>query len=113
MSVEEEHKNREVIGTIENDVDDLVNVIQENNLRFKIIWPFHIYPCQKIDFFGAKIYAVPYFQFSRSRMLWVVLYLILHVEPLCNIILKSKIQRSERKGYIMMYTTKTLSFLNR
>ena len=96
MSMTEEEKNREVIGVIDNDVDDFGNAIQEYNRKFKIIWPLHIYPCKKIDFFCAKKkYAVPYFQVRISRMLWVVSYLILHVEPLWNIILKSEIRISE------------------
>ena len=46
-------------------------------------------------------------------MLWVVSYLLLHVEPLWNNISKSEMRSSEWKGYIMMYITKTfLSFLN-
>ena len=43
MKVEE--NNREVIGVIDNDVDDSVNLIQEYNQKFKIIWPLHIHPC--------------------------------------------------------------------
>ena len=65
----------------------------------------YIYPCQKIDFFGAKIYAISYFQVLGSLILWVVSYLILHVESLCNIILKLEMQRSEFQGYIVMYLT--------
>ena len=84
--MKEERKNREVIGIIDYDVDDLGNAIQEYNLKYKGIWPLHIYPCQKIDFLGAKMYAVPYFQVCGSRMLWVFSSLIFHVEPLYNII---------------------------
>ena len=72
MSTKEEEKNREVIGIIDNDVYDSGNTIQEYNQKYKIIWPLHIYPCQKIDFFGEKMYAVPYFQVRGSRMLWLV-----------------------------------------
>ena len=82
MSIKEEEKNREFIGIIDNDVYDLSNAIQEYNRKYKRIWPLHIYPCQKIDLFGTKMYVVPYFQVSGSRMLWVVSYLLLHVEPL-------------------------------
>ena len=97
MSVKEEEKNMEFIGIIDNDVDDLGNAIQDYNQNLKIIRPLHIYPYQKIDFFGAKMYAVPYFQVHISRMLWVVSYLLLHVEPLWNNILKSEMQSSEWK----------------
>ena len=106
MSTKEEENNREVIGIIDDDVDDLGNTIQEYNRKYKRIWTLHIYPCQKIDIFGAKMYAVPYFQVRGSHMLWVVSSLILHVEPLWNIIPKSEIQRSECQGYIIMYTPK-------
>ena len=68
----EEDNNIEVIGIIDNNVYNLVNEIQEYNQKFKRTWPLHIYPCQKIDFFGAKMYAVPSFQVRVSRMLWVV-----------------------------------------
>ena len=54
MSIKEEENNMEVIGLIDDDVDDLGNVIQEYNQKYKRIWPLHIYPCQKIDFFGVK-----------------------------------------------------------
>ena len=61
MSMWEEDRNWEIIGIIDNDVDDLDNKIQEYNEKFKIIRPLHIYSCQKIDFSGAIIYAAPYF----------------------------------------------------
>ena len=69
MSVEEEENNREVIGVIDDDVDEMGNVIQDYNRKYKTIWTLHIYPCQKIDFFGEKMYAVPYFQVRGSRIL--------------------------------------------
>ena len=60
------------------------------------------------------MYAVSYFQVCGSRMLWVVSYLLLHVEPMWNIITKSEIQISEQQVYIMMFLTKDcLYFLNR
>ena len=49
MSTKEEWNNREVIGIIENDVDDSGNAIKEYIRKYKIIWPLHIYPCHKID----------------------------------------------------------------
>ena len=104
--MKEGEKNREVIGVIDDDVYDSGNAIQEYNQKFKIIWPSHIYPCQKIDFFGEKMYSVPSFQVRESRMIWVVLSLILHAEQPWNIISKSEMQRSECQGYIMMYLTK-------
>ena len=61
ISMKEEDNIREIIGVIDNDVDNSGNAIQEYNLKCKIIFPLHIYLYQKIDFFGAKIYAVPYF----------------------------------------------------
>ena len=54
ISMNEGENNREVIGMIDNDIDDLGNAIQEYNRKYKRIWPLHIYPCQKIDLFGAK-----------------------------------------------------------
>ena len=72
MFMKEEVNNKEVIGTIDNNVYDLVSAIQEYNWKYKIFCLLHIYPCQKIDFFGAKMYAVPSFQFRGLRMLWVV-----------------------------------------
>ena len=78
--MKEEYKNRELIGIIYNYVDDSGSAIQEYNQKFKRIWMLHIYLCQKIDIFGGKMYAVPYFQFRGSRMLWVVSFLLLHVE---------------------------------
>ena len=107
MSMKEGEKNIEVIGIIDDDVDDLGNVIQEYNRKYKRIWPLHIYPYQKIDFFGAKMYTVPSFQVRGSRILWVFSYLPLHVEPLWDIISKSEMRRDEWQGYIMMYLTKT------
>ena len=59
--MKEEYNNREVIGIIDDDVYYSGNAIQKYNQKCKIIWSLHIHPCQKIDFFGAKIYAVPYF----------------------------------------------------
>ena len=47
MSMKEEGSNREVIGIVDDDVDNLVNSIQEYNRKFKIIWSLHIYTCQK------------------------------------------------------------------
>ena len=76
MSMKEEDKNREVIRIIEDDLDDSGNAIQEYNQNYKRIYPLHIYPCQKIDFFGAKMYAIPSFQVRGSRMIWVVSSLI-------------------------------------
>ena len=96
---------------IENDVDYFGNAIQYYNQKYKITWMLHIYPYQKIDFIGAKMYAVSSLQVRGSRMLWVVSSLIFYVEPLWNIILKSEILRSEWQGYIMMYLTKKLTFL--
>ena len=52
--LKEEDNSREVIGIVDNDVDDLGNAIHEYNQKYKIIWPLHIFPCQKIDFFGEK-----------------------------------------------------------
>ena len=94
MPIKEEDKNMEGIGVIDGDVDNFGNTIQDYNQKYKIIWPLHIYLCQKIDFFGAKMYAVPYFQFRGSRMLWVVSSLLLRVEPPWDIISKSEIRRS-------------------
>ena len=67
------------------DVDDFGKLIQEYNKKFKRIWPLCIYPCQKIDFFGEKMCAVPYFQVHVSRMLWVFKSLILHLNH-CGIL---------------------------
>ena len=53
--MKEEEKNIEVIEIIDDDVYDSGNAIQEYNQKFKRIWPLHIYPCQKIDLFGAKM----------------------------------------------------------
>ena len=89
MSVKKEEKNREVIGMIDDDVYDSGNAIQEYNQKFKRTWQLHIYPCQNIDLFGAKVYDIPSFKVRVSRMIWVVSYLLFHVEPLCNNILKS------------------------
>ena len=47
MSVKEDKKNREVIGIIDDDVDDSKNAIEEYNRKYKRIWLLHIYPCQK------------------------------------------------------------------
>ena len=82
MFMKEEEKNREVIEIIDNDVDYSGNAIQEYNRKYKRIWPLYIYPCQKIHFFGTKMYTVPSFQVRGSRMLWVVSYLLFHVESL-------------------------------
>ena len=59
--MKEEENNREITGVVYNDVDDSENAIQAYNLKYKIICPLHIYLCLKIDFFGAKMYDVPYF----------------------------------------------------
>ena len=73
----------------------------------------HIYLCQKIDLFGAKMCAVAFFQGRGSRILLVVSYLLLLVEPLWDTILKSEMRRIECQGYIMMYPIKHFSpFLN-
>ena len=72
MFVKKEEKNREVFVIIDDDLNDSGNAIQEYTQKYIIIWPLHIYPCQKIYFFGAKMYAVQYFQVCGSRMLWVV-----------------------------------------
>ena len=90
MSIREKDKDREVIGTIDDAVDYLGNLIQEYNQKFKIFWPLNIYPCQKIDLFGAKMYAAPSFQVRTSQMIWFVSSLLFHVETLWNIILKSE-----------------------
>ena len=45
MSINEHDKNREVIGIIDNNVDDLGNAIQDYIQNHKIFWPLHIYPC--------------------------------------------------------------------
>ena len=60
--MKEEENNREIIGIIDNDEDNVGNAIPECNKKFKKIRPLQIYPCQKIDFFGGKMYAVPSFQ---------------------------------------------------
>ena len=89
MSMKEEENKREVIGIIDKDVGNQGNALQEYTRKFKRIWSLHIYPCKKIYFFGAKMYAVQYFQFRASDMPWVVSSLLFHVEPLWNIISKS------------------------
>ena len=106
MSMKEQDKNIGVIRMIDYDVDDLRNAIQEYNEKYKIILTLHIYPCQKIDFSGTKMYAVTSFQVHGSQMLWAVSSLLFHVEPLWNIISKSEMRRSIWQGYIMMYLTK-------
>ena len=105
MSMKEEDNNGKFIGIIDNDIDDQGNAIQEYNQKYKIIWSLHIYSCQKIYLCGAQMYAVPYFQVCGSQMLWVISSLLLHVEPLWNLISKSEMQRSEWQGYITMYLT--------
>ena len=91
---------------MDDDVDDTGNAIQEYNRKYKRFWPLHIYTCQKIDFFGAKMYSVPSFQVHGSRILWVVSYLLLHVEPLWSIIYTPKMRRSKWQVYIMIYLTR-------
>ena len=68
--MKEEDNNREVIGIIDNNVDYLGNMIQDYNQKFKRIWPLHIYPCQKIDFFGEKNARCSIFS-----ILWITDYL--------------------------------------
>ena len=58
VSMKEEEKNRGFIGTVDNYLDYLGNAKEEYNQKYKRIWLFHTYPCQKNDFFGAKLYAV-------------------------------------------------------
>ena len=69
MSIKEDENNKQVVGIIDNDVDDPGNATQEYNRMFKYIWPLLIYPYHKIDIFGANMYAVPYFQVRGSRSL--------------------------------------------
>ena len=54
MFMKEEENNREFIGITDNDTDNLVITTQDYIRKYKRIWPLHIYPCQKIVFFGAK-----------------------------------------------------------
>ena len=82
ISMKEADNKMEVIGIIDYNVDDLGNAIQEYNLNNKIFWSLHIFSCQKTDFFGEKMYFVPSFTICRSRMIWAVSSLLLHVEPL-------------------------------
>ena len=67
MSIKEEEKNREVIGIIDDSLEYPGNKIQEYNRNFKMVWPLHIYPCQKFYFFGAKMHAVPSFRSVDHR----------------------------------------------
>ena len=112
--MKEEENNREVIGIIDCDEYDAGNMIPEYNKNIKRIWPLHIYPCQKIDFFGPKMYTVQYFQVCGSRIIWVVSSLNFHFKPLWNTNPKSEMQGSEWQEYIMTNLTENcLSFLNR
>ena len=69
MAMTQEGKNRKVLGIIDDDVDDDGNMLPEYSREFKRIWPLHIYPCQKINSYGAKMYAVPQFRVKGSRLL--------------------------------------------
>ena len=50
MSMKDEEQNREIIGIIDDGVDDLGNAILEYYQKFKIIRPLNIYPYQKVIF---------------------------------------------------------------
>jgi hypothetical protein len=114
MAMKQEEKNREVVGIIDDDEDDEGNLLPEYSRKFKRIWPLYIYPCQKNTLHGAKMYTVPSFKVSGSRLLWIVSSLLLHVEPLWCIIAKGQLRRSEWQGHLLMYLTKKcLSHLNR
>ena len=67
--MKEKENKREIIGIFDNDEDDAFNAIPEYIIKFKQIWTFHIYPCQKKYLFDTKIYAAPSFQVRGSRML--------------------------------------------
>ena len=115
MSMKEEAKNRNVLGIIDNEIDESGNPKPETTKTFKRIWPWFIYPCQKLDDYGAKMYTVPVFQSNGSKILWLITSLLLHVEPLWNILAKqNNLRKSEWLGFILVYLTKKcISHLNR
>ena len=69
ISLKEEAKNRNTIGIIDDDYNEDGDLLDEYTRRFKRIWPFHIYPCQKYDQYGARMISIPYFQCNGSKLL--------------------------------------------
>ena len=115
ISLKEETKNRNTIGIIDNDHNEDGDLLDEYTRRFKRIWPFHIYPCQKYDQYGARMISIPYFQCNSSELLWLLSSLMLTIEPLWNTIATiNEFRRSKWYGYLLTFLTKKcLHHINR
>lgn len=114
ISMKEEARNRDVMGLVDDDEDIDGNIVSTYSRKFKRSWPLYIYPCQKMDSHGAKMYPVPVYQVNDSKRLWVLSSLLLHVEPLWNAIATCEMKTSEWHGHLLTYLSKMcLPFHNR
>ena len=105
INMKREAKNRDIFGIVDNTTNEHDHPI-EYTRKFKRIWPSFLYPCQKMDSYGCRMYSTPVFKISGSKMLWVVSTLLLNTEPLWRAICSIQMRTSAWHGYLLVYLTK-------
>ena len=89
MSMKEKRTKREVIGLIYKGVDDLVNAIQEYNLKFKLFLPIVYLSMSKYWFFGKKIRIFHLFN-SVDHGCYGLFHLYFFMLKYCGILFQSQ-----------------------
>ena len=110
MMMKKEARNRSITGIIDDDDE----IDEEYTRKFKRMWPLYLYPCQKMNSYGARLHCCPSYNVSGSKMLWLVSSLLLHIETLWGIVSQGEMRRSQWQGHVLVYLTKNcIPYLNR
>ena len=120
MMLQREARDRTCIAFIDDRVtNDDGEPLPMTRVFFKKIWPSSIYPCQKMDSYGAMFVTVPSFNSKGAgcridtQMVWILSTLMTHVEPLWRLVSEVQLRKSRWHGWLLCYLTKKCFYFSR
>lgn len=105
-------------ATIDNrGVDNQGNPLPDIQIMYPKYWPSILYPCQKVNTFGARIISNP--NFSSTKVLssklclcWTLSALLLSCQELWSIISSQQMKTSSWYGWMLVYLTRNCNLGN-
>lgn len=87
---------------------------EERTRQFKKVWPEYIYPCQRMDDYGATFVSVPAFQMKKVEHIsvhhvmntWQICEILSSTQSLWSDLCKKELRKNEWHGWLLVYITR-------
>ena len=98
-------------------VDANGNQLPEITLSYPKYWPSILYPCQKMDKYGAMFQTVPLFSSKKVSphklsLCWMISSLLLSCQEFWTVISSQQMRTSSWYGWTLVYLTKNCNLAN-